>query len=232
VENVVIDMDTLEFDFESEKHTENTRVTYPIEHLEKSVLEGTGSHPKTIIFLTADAFGVLPPVAKLTKEQAIYHFLSGYTSKLAGTERGIITPVATFSMFFGEPFMPLKPNVYASLMEKYLKEYGADVYLVNTGWTGGPYGVGKRIDIAHSRAIVNAAVNGDLKDIELVHDKIFNLWVPKTCPGVDSRILSPRDSWSDKESYDKKAKELAALFQKNISKFNDISEAVINSGPR
>ncbi|MFH1127715.1 MAG: phosphoenolpyruvate carboxykinase (ATP) [archaeon] len=231
VENVVIDANTLEFDFNSELHTENTRVTYPIEHLEKAEPDGTGSHPKTIIFLTADAFGVMPPVARLTKKQAIYHFLSGYTSKLAGTERGIINPVATFSTLFGEPFMPLDPKVYAGLLDEYLTNYGAEVYLINTGWIGGPYGIGKRIDITHSRAIVDAALNGDLKNAEYARDDIFNLWIPKTCRGVDEAILNPKNTWKDKSAYEEKAIELASLFSRNFARFSDIPEDIRSAGP-
>ncbi|MCK5039673.1 MAG: phosphoenolpyruvate carboxykinase (ATP) [Candidatus Aenigmarchaeota archaeon] len=230
VENVVLD-DALEFDFSDDRHTENSRVAYPIEHLDNSEVDGIGGHPKTIIFLTADASGVLPPIAKLDKNQAMYHFISGYTSKLAGTEQGIVRPVAVFSMFFGEPFMPHKPNVYTSLLEKYITDHNTDVYLVNTGWVGGPYGVGKRISIPYSRAMVNAAIKGDLKDVEFVLDEIFNLMVPKSCPGVEDAVLNPKSLWEDKELYEKKAKELAALFSKNISKFEDIPEKVKKSGP-
>ena len=218
VENVVLKKDG-SFDFADSSITENTRVGYPINYLKNTILSGVGPHPKTIIFLTADAFGVLPPVAKLTADGAIYHFLSGYTSKLAGTERGITTPKATFSAYFGAPFMPLKPKVYADLLRKYLAEYKSDVYLINTGWIGGPYGIGKRISIDDTRKIVTAALDKKIPNT-YYHDKIFNLAVPKSVPGITKKLLTPRDLWKNKNEYDIKAKELASGFIENFRKYN------------
>lgn len=229
IENVKVLPDG-NLDFADKSITENTRVAYPLEFIEESVLSGIGGHPKTVIFLTADAWGVLPPIAKLDHNSAIYHFLSGYTSKLAGTERGVITPSPTFSAYFGAPFMPLKPIVYANLLKHYLDKDKSDVYLVNTGWIGGEYGVGKRISIKDTRAIVRAALDGKILG-EFRHDKIFNLSVPTSIPGVKSDIMNPRDQWPDKKDYDSKARKLAFLFVENFARFKDISKKVINSGP-
>jgi phosphoenolpyruvate carboxykinase (ATP) len=217
-------------DFADKSITENTRAAYPLEHIEKAVISGTGGHPKTIIFLTADAWAVLPPIAKLNHNAAIYHFLSGYTSKLAGTERGVITPSPTFSPYFGAPFMPLKPIVYANLLRYYLDKHKSEVYLVNTGWVGGEYGVGKRISIKDTRAIVRAALSGKITG-NFRADKIFNLSVPTNIPGVKSDIMNPKDQWEDKNDYDSKAQKLASLFVENFAKFKDIPKEVINSGP-
>ncbi len=181
--------------------------------------------------MTADAFGVLPPVAKLSIHQAMYHFMSGYTSKLAGTERGITEPKATFSAFFGGPFMALKPLVYANLLKHYLNKYKTKAYLVNTGWSGGPYGVGKRISIQDTRTIITAILEGHLDKKQSLHDRLFNLDVPKNIHGVDSKILSPRSLWKDNKKYDVKAKELACLFIDNFKKFSGIPQSVINAGP-
>ncbi len=218
VENVVMRKDG-SFDFTNKSITENTRVGYPLDYIKNAVISGVGPHPKTIIFLTADAFGLLPPVAKLTTQSAIYHFLSGYTSKLAGTERGIVTPKATFSAYFGAPFMPLKPKVYADLLKKYLSQYKSQVYLINTGWIGGPYGVGKRISIGDTRKIVDAVLKSKIPE-SFRHDTVFNLAVPKKIVGIDTKLLNPRSLWKDKKAYDKKARELANLFQDNFRKFS------------
>ena len=217
-------------DFADKSITENTRVAYPIEFIEEAVMSGLGGHPKTVIFLTADAWGVLPPIAKLDHNGAIYHFLSGYTSKLAGTERGVKTPVPTFSAYFGAPFMPLKPIVYANLLKYYLDKHKSDVYLVNTGWIGGEYGVGKRISIKDTRTIVRAAQGGKINGT-FRHDKIFNLSVPTEVQGVKSDIMNPESQWADKKDYESKAKKLASLFVENFTKFKDIPKEVINSGP-
>ncbi|MDE2025145.1 MAG: phosphoenolpyruvate carboxykinase (ATP), partial [Patescibacteria group bacterium] len=182
-------------------------------------------------FLTADAFGVLPPVAKLSVNAAIYHFLSGYTSKLAGTERGVTTPKATFSAFYGAPFMPLMPHFYTDLFKEYVTKYKSQVYLVNTGWTGGPYGIGKRISIADTRIIVNDILDGKLDSVPTVHNKIFNLDVPAKVSGIDSTMLSPQKLWKNKKEYTNKAKELAALFVENARKFTDIDTVILASGP-
>lgn len=231
VENVVM-TDTGDLDFADSSLTENTRVAYPIHYIERTVENGKGNHPSTIIFLTADAFGVLPPVAKLSIDQAIYHFLSGYTSKLAGTERGIKEPKATFSAYFGAPFMPHKPKVYADLLRKFLEKYKSRVYLVNTGWIGGPYGVGKRISIEDTRTIVRAILDGKLDKKKYQHDSMFNLSVPFHVPGVADTILHPRNLWKSKTKYDKKAKELVALFSENFKKFTDLPVSVKESGPK
>ncbi len=229
-ENVVL-KDDGSFDFEDGSLTENTRVAYPLHHIENAVLSGVAPHPQTIIFLAADAFGVLPPVAKLDTDAAIYHFLSGYTSKLAGTERGITEPVATFSAYFGAPFMPQKPEVYADLLKKYLTKYKSNVYLINTGWTGGPYGVGERISIKDTRAIVSAALNDQIAPKYRL-DKTFNLNVPVEVPGIDKKILEPKKLWKDTQAYDQKAQELAALFAKNFQKYTSIPKAVVSAGPK
>ncbi|MBU1075043.1 phosphoenolpyruvate carboxykinase (ATP) [Patescibacteria group bacterium] len=231
VENVVMDPKTKEYDFADSSMTENTRVAYPVDFIPNAELSGMGGHPKTIIFLTADAFGVLPPVAKLNHEQAMYHFMSGYTSKLAGTERGIKEPQATFSAFFGEPFMPSKPMIYASLLRKYISKYGANVFLINTGWSGGPYGTGERISIKLTRAMVTAALEGELEKIEYQKHPLFNLDMPKTCPSVPSEILNPINTWEDKSSYEKKARELAKLFKDNFEKFKEAPDEIRSAGP-
>jgi len=231
IENVPLHKDGT-FDLENESITENTRAAYPLKFIKNSVTSGTGKHPKYIVFLTADATGVLPPVAHLTLNQAAYHFLSGYTSKLAGTERGIIEPKSTFSSFFGAPFMPLKPMVYLKLLRNYLKKHDTKVFLVNTGWIGGGYGTGSRIPIAETRAIVTAILNGRLNSVECHHDKIFNLFVPYNVPGANPDILNPINTWKDKELYLKNAKKLAKMFIDNFQKFKGINEEIKNSGPR
>ena len=229
IENVKV-MPDGSLDFADKSITENTRAAYPLEHIEKAVLSGIGGHPKTIICLTPDAWGVMPPIAKLNDNAAIYHFLSGYTSKLAGTERGVITPTATFSAYFGAPFMPLKPIVYANLLKYYLDKHKSTVYLVNTGWVGGQYGVGKRISIKDTRAIVRAALDGNITG-SFRHDKVFNLSVPTKILGIKSDIMNPKEQWVDKNDYDSKAHKLASLFVENFAKFKDIPKEIIHSGP-
>jgi phosphoenolpyruvate carboxykinase (ATP) len=190
-------------------------------------------HPNHIFMLTADAFGVLPPISKLTPEQAKYHFISGYTAKVAGTERGVKEPVATFSTCFGAPFMPLHPSVYADLLGEKIDQHGAAVWLVNTGWTGGPYGVGERFKIAHSRAVIRAAIRGDLDDVEYRQDPNFGFMVPTECPGIPTELLDPRSTWADGAEYDVKAKELAHLFVENFKEFADeATPEVIAAGPQ
>lgn len=230
VENAVLNHDGY-FDFTDKTHTENTRVAYPLEFIENAVLSGVGGQPKYVIFLTADAFGVLPPVAKLTINGAIYHFLSGYTSKLAGTERGVIDPKATFSAYYGAPFMPLKPHYYADLFKQYLTKYKARVYLVNTGWIGGPYGIGKRISIEDTRKIVHAILEGKLDHQQTSHNDTFNLDVPTFMEGINPHILSPQSLWKNLKAYTKKAQELAQLFAKNAEKFRDINPHILAAGP-
>ena len=189
-------------------------------------------HPRNVFMLTADAFGVLPPISRLTPEQAKYHFISGYTAKVAGTERGVKEPVATFSACFGAPFMPLHPAVYAELLGEKIAEHDVKVWLVNTGWTGGPYGVGERFKIAYSRAVIKAAIEGDLDSVEYVVDPVFGFDVPTKCPGIPSELLNPRTTWEDQEAYDFKAAELAALFVANFEEFADeVTDEIVAAGP-
>ncbi len=227
VENLVVDPITGCPDYSSEKYTENTRAGYPVEFIDNAELSGMGGHPKTIVFLTADAYGVLPPVSKLTKAQAMYHFMAGYTSKLAGTERGITSPVATFSTCFGGPFMPLRPQVYAELLGKKIDEHNAQVFLVNTGWNG----TGNRMKLSYTRSMVNAAIEGKLNDAVYKNDPIFQMAVPQHCPDVPAEILTPINTWTDKEAYEKTARKLAADFAENFKKFSGVSDEIKNAGP-
>ena len=231
-ENLVLDPETGVPDYDSEKFTENTRAGYPVTYIDNAVEEGVGGNPSTVIFLTADATGVLPPIARLTKEQAMYHFMSGYTSKLAGTERGIIEPTATFSTCFGAPFMPMPPQVYAELLGKKIDKNNARVFLVNTGWSGGSYGVGKRMKLSYTRAMVNAAISGELDNVGYDTDPIFGLAVPAECPGVPAEVLKPVNVWQDKAEYEKTALKLAADFNANFRKFRGVSEDIVNAGPK
>ena len=200
------------FDLDDARLTPNSRASYPLSFLSNVKEPPIGGHPRTILFLTADANGVLPPVARLTPEQAMLWFLMGYTSKLAGTETGIIDPESTFSRFFGSPFMPRNPDVYASMLGKKMRQHGTDVYLINTGWTGGVFGIGHRIDIHVTRAIVHAVLSGKLKDVEYDEDPLFHIWVPRTCPDVDQTMLNPRNTWADKEAFERQARKLANDF--------------------
>lgn len=200
------------FDVDDERYTPNSRASYPLSFLSNIKTPPVGGHPRTILFLTADANGVLPPVSKLAPEQAMLWFLMGYTSKLAGTETGIVDPVSTFSRFFGEPFMPRNPDVYASMLGERMQKHGSQVYLINTGWSGGPFGVGARMDIDITRAIVHAALSGDLEDVEYNEDPMFHILVPRSCPDVPSEILDPKNTWEDKEAFDRRAPKLAADF--------------------
>jgi phosphoenolpyruvate carboxykinase (ATP) len=200
------------FDVDDERFTPNSRASYPLRFLSNIKTPPVGGHPKTILFLTADANGVLPPVARLTPEQAMLWFLMGYTSKLAGTETGIVEPVSTFSRFFGEPFMSRNPDVYASMLGERMRKHNSQVYLVNTGWSGGPSGVGARMDIDITRSIVHAALSGDLEDVEYDDDPVFHIVVPRICPNVPSEILNPRNTWDDKDAFDLRAHKLAADF--------------------
>lgn len=219
LENVIIDEKTRVPDYDDGRLTENTRGCYPIENVPGAVLAGKAGHPRTIFFLTADAFGVLPPVAKLDEEQAIYYFLSGYTSKLAGTERGVTEPEATFSTAFGAPFLPLVPQRYADKLQQRLRKYGTQVYLINTGWTGGPYGVGERMELAYTRAMITAALQGKFDAISFKREPHFGLMIPTECPGVPAEVLDPQRTWDDKEAYAAQAKHLAALFADNFRRF-------------
>jgi phosphoenolpyruvate carboxykinase (ATP) len=232
MENVILNSYTREPDFADGSLTENTRVVYPLDFIPGAIIPSIAGHPNVIIFLTADAFGVMPPIAKLTKEGAMYHFMSGYTSKLAGTERGITEPKETFSQCFGAPFMPLHAREYAKMLGQKISKHNTKVYLINTGWSGGPYGVGKRMDLIYTRAMVTAALNGELEKAFFKHNNIFNLDIPTSCPGVPSEILDPRNTWSDKNKYDLSANRLAALFVKNFQKFGEVSKEIRNAGPK
>jgi phosphoenolpyruvate carboxykinase (ATP) len=227
LENVMIDVETRHVDLNDDSLTENTRAAYPISHVPNATREKRGGHPKNIIFLTADAFGVMPPVAKLTPAQTMYHFLSGYTAKVAGTEKGVTEPQATFSTCFGAPFMTQRPIVYADLLCDKITEHKVNCWLINTGWTGGPYGVGERMKIAHTRAMVNAALNGLLEAVDYVVDPVFGVEVPTACPEVPAEVLTPKDTWSDGKAYDEQAKLLAGMFVENFKHFEaEVSEGV------
>jgi phosphoenolpyruvate carboxykinase (ATP) len=233
LENVVVDSETRRLKLDDASLTENTRGAYPIEFIENAVPAGMGGHPANIVMLTADAFGVLPPIAKLSAEAAMYHFLSGYTAKVAGTEKGVKDPAATFSTCFGAPFLPLNPNVYARGLGERIAKHRVHVWLVNTGWTGGAFGVGTRMKIAHTRAMIAAALSGALEDVQYQRHPIFNLEMPTSCPDVPSEVLDPRSTWSDKAAYDAQAKKLAAMFVENFKSFEGTADsAVIEAGPR
>jgi phosphoenolpyruvate carboxykinase (ATP) len=232
MENVVLDKETKVPDFSDDSLTENTRVAYPLDYIPKAVIPSVGPHPKVIIFLTADAFGVMPPIARLTKEGAMYHFMSGYTSKLAGTERGVTKPKETFSKCFAAPFMPRVAAVYAKMLGEKIEKHNTRVYLINTGWSGGPYGVGERIKIQYTRAMVRAAINGTIEKSRFVHDYIFNLDIPTSCPDVPNEILDPQTTWQEKGAYGIAAKRLASLFMENFSKFENIPKEIGDAGPR
>lgn len=229
LENVVMDEEG-NVDFEDTSITQNTRVSYPIYHINNIQEPSIGKNPKNIFFLTADAFGVLPPISKLTPGQAAYHFISGYTAKVAGTEAGINEPVPSFSACFGAPFMPLHPTKYAEMLSKKMQEAGVNVWLINTGWTGGPYGVGNRMKLKYTRAMISAALNGELNDVSYIEHPIFKLSMPTTCPNVPDQVLNPKQTWSDGAAYDAKAEELATSFKKNFEKFEDYANAEIMSG--
>lgn len=221
LENVILDSETNEADYEDKSLTENTRAAYPIEYIDDAVIPGVAGHPKVIFFLTADAFGVLPPISKLSKEQAMYHFITGYTSKLAGTERGITEPTATFSTCFGAPFLPLEPRVYAEMLGERISAYDTKVYLINTGWSGGSYGTGKRIKLAYTRAMITAALNGSIEQAKFTADPTFGLFVPDHVEGVPSEILNPRNTWTNQDEFDAIAKDLASRFTQNYEQVNN-----------
>jgi phosphoenolpyruvate carboxykinase (ATP) len=232
LENVVMDPHTRELDLDDPSLAENSRGAYPIDFIPNSSDDNLGPVPSNIIMLTADAFGVLPPIAKLTPDQAMYHFLSGYTAKVAGTEIGVTEPQATFSTCFGAPFMPRHPSVYGNLLKERIAKGGVDCWLVNTGWTGGKYGVGKRMPIKATRALLNAALDGSLKNVEFRKDPYFGFDVPVAVPGVDTSILNPRDTWSDKDEYDATAKKLVNLFIDNFAKFAEhVDQGVKEAAP-
>ncbi len=233
LENVTIDPTTRRIDLNDASLTENTRASYPLTHLPNIVRSKMAGHPRSVIMLTADAFGVLPPVAKLSPDQAMYHFISGYTAKVAGTEKGVTEPVATFSACFGAPFMVRHPSVYAQLLADRIALYKAECWLVNTGWTGGPYGVGSRMKIAHTRALLNAALSGDLEKVEMRPDPVFGFNVPSEAPEVPKEILNPRNTWSHPADYDAQSQKLAMLFHENFEQFKDQSpKHVSEAGPK
>jgi phosphoenolpyruvate carboxykinase (ATP) len=232
LENVVIDPTTRKIDLSDETITENTRASYLLSELDHFEPSGMGPHPQNVIFLTADAFGVLPPISRLTSEQAMYHFLSGYTAKVAGTEKGIKEPQATFSTCFGGPFMVHHPMVYAQLLGKKISKHQSRCWLVNTGWTGGAYGVGQRMKIAYTRAMIDTLLSGGLDDVRYEVDPVFGLLVPQSCPGVPEHVLNPRLTWADPAAYDAQAQKLAAMFKANFAQFTDAAPAeVIAAGP-
>ncbi len=231
LENVVIDPDTRRPDYDDPRHTENTRAAYPLDYIPNVVIPSVGGHPRNVIFLTADATGVLPPLARLTRDQAMYHFLSGYTSKLAGTERGVTTPQATFSTCFGAPFMSLPPARYARMLGERLDRHGAQCWLVNTGWSGGPYGVGKRMDLTLTRRMIHAILAGALSDVPTGTDSLFGLHIPQSVPGVPSEVLDPRATWPDPAAYESAARALAARFVENFRRFEGTSGDLVAAGP-
>ncbi len=237
VENVVMDEQTREFDFFDDSITENTRVGYPVDYIKNCAIPGVGGIPKVVIFLTADAFGVLPPISRLDENAAMYHFITGFTSKLAGTERGVTEPQPTFSTLFGEPFMPLRPSIYANMLGERIRKYGTKVYLVNTGWSGGPASgsgkLGSRMKLKYTRAMITAALNGDIEKAEYRHDDIFNVDVPQSCPDVPSEIMNPKNTWEDKSAYDEMAKKLAKMFYDNFStNYPEVESNIANAGPK
>jgi phosphoenolpyruvate carboxykinase (ATP) len=233
LENVVVDPETRALDLDNAAHTENTRGSYPIHFIDNADLSGRGGHPTNIVMLTADAYGVLPPIARLSPEGAMYHFLSGYTARVAGTEKGVTEPKATFSTCFGAPFLPLHPNVYARMLGERIEKHRAAVWLVNTGWTGGPYGTGSRMKIAYTRAMITAAINGDLARVRYERHPVLKLDMPTSCPGVPDVVLNPRNTWPDAAKYDEQAKMLAGLFVENFKSFEkDVPAAVRDAGPR
>jgi phosphoenolpyruvate carboxykinase (ATP) len=234
LENVVLDPLTRRPDYDDERHTENTRAAYPVDFIDGCELSGRGGHPSNIVFLTCDAFGVMPPLAKLTEEQALYHFLSGYTAKVAGTEVGVTRPEATFSTCFAAPFLPLEPTRYAELLHERLRQHGTHVWLVNTGWTGGPAdGNGSRIKLAYTRSMVRAVLSGALADVRFTPDPVFGVLVPESCPGVPSPVLQPRSTWQDPAAYDERARHLANLFQNHFRHYTArVPEGVRQAGPR
>lgn len=233
LENVAFDSASGRLDLNDDSLTENTRAAYPIAHIPNAKRDGLGGQPTNIIMLTADAFGVLPPIAKLTPAQAMYHFLSGYTAKVAGTEKGVTEPQATFSTCFGAPFMALSPIVYANLLGALISKHQVNVWLVNTGWSGGPYGVGQRMKIGYTRAMIHAVLSGQLNDVPMTPDPIFGVAVPQSVPGVPSEALNPRNTWADKDAYDAQASKLARMFTENFKTFNDqVSSDVKAAGPK
>jgi phosphoenolpyruvate carboxykinase (ATP) len=233
LENVVLDPETREMMLDDQTYTENTRSSYPLSFIDNAIPSGQAGHPKNVVMLTADAYGAMPPIARLTPEGAMYHFLSGYTARVAGTERGVTEPKATFSSCFGAPFLPLNPNVYAKMLGERIAKHNSRVWLVNTGWTGGPPGVGSRMKIAYTRAMITAALSGQLDNVKYQKHDIFNLDMPTTCPGVPNSVLDPRSTWPEKNAYDEQAKKLGGMFVENFKTFEkDVDPAVKAAGPK
>ncbi|HXN76044.1 MAG TPA: phosphoenolpyruvate carboxykinase (ATP) [Gemmatimonadaceae bacterium] len=232
LENVVLDPATKKVRFADQSITENTRASYPLHYIKHYVEGGRGGHPKNVVFLTADAFGVLPPIARLTPQQALYYFLSGYTAKVAGTERGVKEPQPTFSACFGAAFLVWHPTKYAQMLGELLRKHQSKVWLINTGWSGGPYGTGKRIDLEYTRAIVNAALAGDLDKVKTQKDPVFGLAIPIEIKGVPSNVLNPRETWPNPAAYDAEAKKLASMFRENFEKIGNVDTATKNAGPK
>jgi len=232
LENVVLDPATKKVRFADQSITENTRASYPLHYIKHHVEGGCGGHPKNVVFLTADAFGVLPPIARLTPQQAMYYFLSGYTAKVAGTERGVKEPQPTFSACFGAAFLVWHATKYARMLGDLLRKHGSKVWLINTGWSGGPYGTGERINLEYTRAIVNAALAGDLDKVKTKTDPIFGLAIPTEIKGVPAKVLNPRETWPDPAAYDAQAKKLAGMFRENFDKVGNVDAATKNAGPK
>lgn len=232
LENVVLDSSLRTVRFEDQSITENTRASYPLHYIRNFVPSGRGGHPHNIVFLTADAFGVLPPIARLTRDQAMYYFMSGYTAKVAGTERGVTEPQATFSSCFGAVFLVWHPTRYAEMLGKLIDQHKSRVWLVNTGWSGGAYGTGKRMKISHTRAMVRAALSGSLDGVPTVTDPVFGLHIPSAVPDVPNEVLTPRSTWSDGAAYDAQAHKLSEMFRKNFEKFGSVDPTIVAAGPR
>jgi len=232
LENVKLDPATGQVLFSDQSITENTRASYPLNYIPNSVADGRGAHPRNVVFLTADAFGVLPPIARLTPEQAMYYFLSGYTAKVAGTERGVTEPQATFSACFGAVFLVWHPTRYAAMLGDLLKRHGSSVWLVNTGWSGGAYGTGKRMKLEYTRSMIHAALSGALEGADLRTDPVFGLAVPTAIQGIPSEVLDPRGTWADSAAYDEQAKKLGGMFRDNFAKFPDADPGIRNAGPK
>jgi phosphoenolpyruvate carboxykinase (ATP) len=233
LENISFFKGTNEVNYKDTTITQNTRVSYPLEHINNIAKPSLGKNPKNIFFLTADAFGVLPPVSKLTTGQAMYHFISGYTAKVAGTEAGVTEPQTTFSACFGAPFMPLHPTKYAEMLGDKMQEHNVNVWLINTGWSGGVYGVGERISLKYTRSMITAILNGKLENAEYTKHVVFGLQMPTACPNVPTEILSPKNTWADKSAYDAKANELADAFNKNFTQFADNANTeILDAAPK
>lgn len=231
LENIVLNQHSRQPNYDDLSLTENTRVAYPLDYIKHSISPAVAGHPQTIIFLTADAYGVLPPISKLTGNQAMYHFLSGYTSKLAGTERGVTKPEATFSSCYGSPFLPLTPSVYAEMLGEKIDQFQVNVFLINTGWIGGSYGVGSRIKLSYTRAMVHAAITNELNNVKTIKDPIFGLTIPTEVKNVPSEILIPKNTWTDKDAYDVEAKKLANKFHENFKSFKHVTADIKQAGP-